>query len=136
MACDALANGSVPPTTGRAKDPALRSDPKTSKALCARGGFVRGVALVFQFESQFGAAAAGDAAVYEYVNFIRHDVVEQALVVRYDQHSAVGAAHRAVAFRHNLERVDIEAGVGFVQDRELRLEHSHLQDLVALFLAA
>ncbi len=35
-----------------------------------------------------------------------------------------------------LQRVDVEAGVGLVEDRELGLEHRHLQDLEALLLAA
>ncbi len=34
------------------------------------------------------------------------------------------------------KRVDVEAAVGLVEDRELRFEHRHLEDLVALFLAA
>ena len=34
------------------------------------------------------------------------------------------------------ERVDVEAGVGLVEHRDHRLEHRHLQDLVALLLAA
>jgi len=36
----------------------------------------------------------------------------------------------------DLEGVDVEAGVGLVEDGELRLEHRHLEDLVALLLAA
>ena len=35
-----------------------------------------------------------------------------------------------------LQRVDVEARVGLVEDRERRLEHRHLEDLVALLLAA
>jgi hypothetical protein len=34
------------------------------------------------------------------------------------------------------QRVDVEAGVGLVEDRELRLEQRELQHLVALLLAA
>ena len=35
-----------------------------------------------------------------------------------------------------LQCVDVEARVGFVEDGELRLQHRHLQDFVALLLAA
>ena len=35
-----------------------------------------------------------------------------------------------------LQRVDVEAGIGLVEHRELRLQQRHLQDLVALLLAA
>ena len=35
-----------------------------------------------------------------------------------------------------LQRVDVEAGIGLVEHRERRLQQRHLQDLVALLLAA
>ena len=35
-----------------------------------------------------------------------------------------------------LQRVDVEARVGLVEHRQLRLEHRHLEDLVALLFAA
>ena len=37
---------------------------------------------------------------------------------------------------HDLQGVDVEAGVGLVEDGQLGLEDGHLQDLVALLLAA
>jgi hypothetical protein len=37
---------------------------------------------------------------------------------------------------HNPQRVDVEARVGLVEDRQHRLEHRHLEDLVPLLLAA
>ena len=36
----------------------------------------------------------------------------------------------------SLQRVDVEAGVGLVENGELRFEHRHLENLVALLLAA
>jgi hypothetical protein len=38
--------------------------------------------------------------------------------------------------RDDPQRVDVEAGVGLVEDRDVRLEDRHLHDLVALLLAA
>ena len=35
-----------------------------------------------------------------------------------------------------LQRVDVQAGIGFVEDGELGFEHGHLEDLVALLFAA
>ena len=64
------------------------------------------------------------------------DVIEQALVVRDEQHAAIGRAHGIDAFGNDLERIDVEARVGLVEDAVLRLEHHHLQDLVALLLTA
>ncbi|MCY1242958.1 hypothetical protein D9M72_559580 [compost metagenome] len=40
------------------------------------------------------------------------------------------------AFGNDLQGVDVQAGVGFVQDGELRLEEFQLEDLHALLLAA
>ena len=57
--------------------------------------------------------------------------------MRDQQHAEVGGLLGAVdALRDDLERVDVEAGVGLVEHRELRLEQLELQDLVALLLAA
>ena len=49
---------------------------------------------------------------------------------------ALGRAQRVDAVGDDLERVDIQAGVGLIEQRQRRLEHQHLQNLVALFLAA
>ena len=40
------------------------------------------------------------------------------------------------ALGHDLERVDVEAGVGLVEHCKRRLEHGHLKNLVALLLTA
>ena len=66
------------------------------------------------------------------------EVVEQALVVGDEQDAELGpvVADLADALGDDPQRVDVEAGVGLVEDRELGLEDRHLQDLVALLLAA
>ena len=74
--------------------------------------------------------------VAQHVHEVGDDVVEQALVVRDDDERAIGGAHRVDALRDDLQRVDVEAGVGLVEDRQPRLEHGHVEDLVALLLAA
>ena len=53
-----------------------------------------------------------------------------------DDHGAIGRAQRVDAIGHHAQRVDVEAGIGFVEDAERRLQHRHLQDLGALLLAA
>ena len=45
-------------------------------------------------------------------------------------------AHLLHALGHDLQGVDVEAGVGLVEDGDLGLEDRHLEDLVALLLAA
>ena len=47
-----------------------------------------------------------------------------------------GARCRLTPSRDHAQRVDVEAAVGLVEDRQARLQHRHLKDLVALFLAA
>ena len=46
------------------------------------------------------------------------------------------AAQRIHPVRDDLERIDVEAAVGLIEDGVFRLEHGHLQDLVPLLLAA
>jgi hypothetical protein len=40
---------------------------------------------------------------------VRHDVVEQPLIVGDHQHGAIGAAQRIHAFGHDANSVDVEA---------------------------
>ena len=96
------------------------------------------VALALEPLGQLGAAAVDDAAVDEDVDPVGLQVVEQALVVGDDQDAQLGTvlAHLIDTVGHDLERVDVEAGVGLVEDGDLGLEDGHLQDLVALLLAA
>ena len=46
------------------------------------------------------------------------------------------AAHLGDAVGDDPQRVDVEAAVGLVEDRDVGFHHRHLQDLVALLLAA
>ena len=65
-------------------------------------------------------------------------LVEQPLVVRDedDPELGTGGADLADAAGHRAQGVDVEAGIGLVEDRQLGFEDRHLQDLVALLLAA
>ena len=56
--------------------------------------------------------------------------------MRDHERAHVGADELLHAFRDDLERVDVETGVGLVEHGDLRLQHRHLQDLDALLLAA
>ena len=47
-----------------------------------------------------------------------------------------GPAELVDAVGDDAQRVDVEPGIGLVEDGELGLEHRHLEDLVALLLAA
>src|SRR5467141_4112856 len=95
-----------------------------------------GVSLGLQLESELLAAGFDDAARSQDMHLVRHDIVQQALVVRDQQRGAPGAPQRVDTLGHDLERVDVEAGIGLVEDGKARIEHPHLKDLVALLLAA
>ncbi len=56
--------------------------------------------------------------------------------MRHDEHRAVRGAQRVHAGGDDAQRVDIQARVGLVQDREGGLENRHLEDLVSFLLAA
>ena len=70
------------------------------------------------------------------MNVVGNDVIQQPLVVRNHDDGAVLGAQRVYAVGHYLQGVDVQAGVGLIEDRQLGLEHRHLKNLVALFLAA
>ena len=53
------------------------------------------------------------------------------------QHAGVVRRQQLVdAAGDHAQRIDVEAGVGFIEQRQFRLQQRHLQDFVALFLAA
>ena len=67
---------------------------------------------------------------------VGNDIIQQTLVVGDHDHAAIGRAQLIDTVGDDLQRIDIETGVGFVEDRDLRLEQAQLQDLVTLLLAA
>src|SRR6516164_5219739 len=121
--------------------PAPGSAPLTAAKLCAiavsRHLFlVLGIAGGFEIERQLLVPGLHDAAAREHVHHVGHDVVEQALVVRDHHEGALGRAQPIDAVRDDLERVDVEPGIGLVEHAQPRLQQRHLQDFVALLLAA
>src|SRR5262252_7784221 len=89
-----------------------------------------------ELEGERAVAAAGDAAADQHVYVVRHDVLEQPLIVRHQHTGAVRRALRVHTRGDHLESIDVESGVGLIEDCKPWLEHQHLQDLVALLLAA
>ena len=64
------------------------------------------------------------------------DHVEDALVVGDDQDAHVGAGEAVDAVGDGPQRVDVEAGVGLVEDRHRGAQQRQLEHLHALLLAA
>src|SRR3546814_6608185 len=59
---------------------------------------------------------SSDVCSSDLVDHVRLDVVEQALVVGDHQEGAVGRAQRVDAFGHRLQRIDVQARIGLVED--------------------
>src|SRR5260221_2932048 len=95
-----------------------------------------GVTAAFELRGEALVAGAHDAAVAQDVDDVGHDIVEQALVMRDYDRGVLGRAKLVDAVGDDAQRVDIKPAIGLVEDRELRLEHRHLEDLVALLLTA
>ena len=52
--------------------------------------------------------------------------------MRDQKNAQVRSPQRVNAVRHGLERIDVEAAVGFIEDGVFRFEHGELQNLGAL----
>src|SRR5438034_1015053 len=96
----------------------------------------RAVALVLEAQGEVLAAALDDPALGEDVDDVGGDVVQQALVVRDQEDAELRVQHRVDALGDDPQRVDVEARVGLVEDRDLRLEDAQLEPLESLLLAA
>src|SRR5262249_31254 len=94
------------------------------------------VAFIFQLQRQLLPARLDDAAVEKDMHPVGHDVVEQPLVVGDDEDPAILAAQGVDTVGHDPQGVDVETRVGLVEDAQLGVEYRHLEDLVALLLAA
>ena len=94
------------------------------------------VALLLELADQLRAALLDDPALEHDVDEVGLDHVQDALVVGDDQDAHVGAGELVDALGDGAQRVDVEAGVGLVEDRDLRPQQRQLQQLHALLLAA
>src|SRR3981081_1671691 len=90
----------------------------------------------FELQRQRLGPGLHDAALGEHMHHVRDDIIEQTLVVRDDHEGALGRTQPVDAIGHDLERIDVEPGIGLVEHAEPRLQERHLQDFVALLLAA
>merc|ERR1719247_2526368 len=94
------------------------------------------VSLGLQLDRELFAPRLDDVAVLHDVHEVRANVLEQPAVVR-DDDDRIRRGAESVHGRTDLsERIDIQAAVDLVEDRELRLQHTELEDLVALPLPA
>jgi hypothetical protein len=79
------------------------------------------IALVLQTQGEVLATRRDDPAVGEHVHLIGRDVVEEPLVVGDEEDAEVRVELGVDAFGDDTQGVDVETGVGLVQDGELGL---------------
>src|SRR5690606_34630579 len=82
------------------------------------GSFADYVGITIFFKVQREALIAGldDLALVQHVHAVWNDMFEQTLIVRNDDHGAIWRTQGVHAFRNDLQRIDVEAGIGFVED--------------------
>src|SRR5215475_6269625 len=95
------------------------------------GCFEPAVPLLFELEGELLSARTDDSTVGEDMDEVGHDVIEQTLIVRDQQKRAIGAPHGVHASGDNLQGVDIETRIRFIENAEARFEDGHLKNLVA-----
>src|ERR1019366_7919543 len=100
-----------------------------------RGAVLR-VSARLKFIGEFRAPGADDLALEHHVHHVGGDVLQDPRVVGDDQAAEVRSAQAVDAPADDLERVHVETGVGLVEDGKARLQHRHLENLVALLLTA
>ena len=64
------------------------------------------------------------------------DLVEQSLVVRDQQRGVLSVGQLIHTTSHDPKRINIETGIGFIKDRNNRLQQRHLQNFIALLFSA
>src|SRR4051794_15641723 len=95
------------------------------------------VALGLEAVGELGPAFLDEASADEDMHVVGLDVTQDARVVGDEERAGgAGLADPVDAGGDDLERVDVETGVGLVEDRELRLQQLELEHLETLLLAA
>ena len=92
------------------------------------------IAALLDFLGELRAFGLDDAAIVEHVYDVGLDHVEQTLVVCDDDDGLLRGEELVHTISDDAHSVDVKTGVGLVEDAQLRVEHCHLEDLVALLL--
>ena len=72
----------------------------------------------------------------KHMDFVGHDVLQEPLIMRDDDHGPILVPQCIDAIGHGAEGVDVQAGIGLVENAQPGIEHRHLEDFVAFLLAA
>src|SRR5829696_3441240 len=95
------------------------------------------VTLSLETFGQIRATLLGNPAGHEDMDEVRLDIAQNPGVVRDQQDATITLSREAVdTVGHYSQSVDVQAGVGLVQDRESWVQQFQLNDLVSLLLTA
>src|SRR4030095_9438609 len=94
------------------------------------------VTALLELQRELLPARPRDAPINQHVHAIRHDVVEEPLVVRDYKKRVISAPKLVYTIRDRPQRVDVQTGIRLVEYRADRIERGQLQYLVPLLLAA
>ena len=67
------------------------------------------------------------------MDMVRHDVIQKPLIMRDQKNPDLWSPQRVNAVGDDLERIDVETAVGFIEHGVFRLEHRELQNLLRFF---
>ena len=70
------------------------------------------------------------------MNKIGYYVVEQTLVMRDDNSGVVGAFQFVHTVGHNAQRNKVKPSGGFVENRQMWIEHCHLENFISFLFAS
>src|SRR5919204_6580391 len=94
------------------------------------------VSMLLELVGELGSTTLHDTPIDEDVDVVRLDVVQDPLVVRDHEGAHLRAHELTYSGGDDPQGVDVEAGVGLVEDGDAGSQHRHLQDLDALLLTA
>src|SRR5262249_19682290 len=75
------------------------------------------VASLLQLRGQLFTARAYDASASKHMHVIGYDVVKKPLIVGYKDDGSFGTSHCIDAIGNDFQRVDVETGIAFVENR-------------------
>src|SRR3990172_3182543 len=98
--------------------PRTTSDALATPLVSRRLALVLGIPRPLELDGELLAARFLNPAAGQHVHPVRHDVVQEALVVRDDEHGAVFRPQRIDAVGDDAHGVDVEPAVGLVEHGE------------------
>src|SRR6185437_6313513 len=94
------------------------------------------IATHLEIEGKLFSAGLDDTAGFHHVHVIRHDIIEQPLVMCHQYDCIILASKVVHTTCNDPERIDIKTGIGLIKDCQSRFKQCHLQYFVSFLLSA